>query len=468
MKRRDLLKSGLAALLFGLHFGAFAQHEELHIPDSLAPKSYSSVNDWFEHATWRFHGRSYGMATLNQGNLRDDATWALGGELGLVTAPVGHWHLGLSGFFIFEMMSTDIDQEWNGMRNRYEIGQYDVTDRGNTVGLERLEDLYLEGRWENQTFRIGRQTLETPFFNKQDGRMRPTTEEGLVYEAQVKGWELEGMAIWAFSPRSTVEWYKLSESVGLYGTGYHPVTGERHALEIESAGDVLGAWHAVTPEWKSWKAHAYQMWWPGVFQTQRLGVDRLPAETGGLLSLHYYHQTALGEGGNADPNKAYVTEDHTAVVYSGRMGYAVQNGEERHEWTLNATRITDDGRYVMPREWGRDPFFTFLPRERNEGLADVWAATLKWDYQHNHQEWILAGGLYALPAWDDFTRNKYQTPSYNQLYVEWADALTGFWKGVKLRTMLAYKWSNDSTLPDVVKVNTVNMVNASFIVDYHF
>ncbi len=33
------------------------------------------------------------------------------------------------------------------MRNRYEIGQYDVTDRGNTVGLERLEDLYLEGRW---------------------------------------------------------------------------------------------------------------------------------------------------------------------------------------------------------------------------------------------------------------------------------------------------------------------------------
>ena len=354
------------------------------------------------------------------------------------------------------------------MRNRYEVGQYDVTDRGNTVGLERLEDLYLEGRWQNQTIRIGRQTLETPFFNKQDGRMRPTTEEGLVYEATVKGWELEGMAIWAFSPRSTVEWYKLSESVGLYGTGYHPVTGEKHELAIESGGNILGTWHVVTPEWKSWKAQAYQLWWPGVFQTMRMGIDRLPSETGGLLSFHYYYQTAIGEGGNMDPLKAYLMEDHVARVFSGRLGYALQNGKERHECTLNATRITDDGRYLMPREWGRDPFFTFLPRERNEGLADVWAATLKWDYQHKHQEWILAGGLYSLPDWDDFSQNKYQTPSYNQLYIEWADALTGFWKGVKLRTMLAYKWSNDSTLPEEVRVNTVNMMNASFIVDYHF
>jgi hypothetical protein len=39
---------------------------------------------------------------------------------------------------------------------------------------------------------------------------------------------------------------------------------------------------------------------------------------------------------------------------------------------------------------------------------------------------------------------------------------------VKLRTMFAYKWSQDRTLPDHVKVNTVNMLNASFIVDYHF
>ena len=468
MKRRHSWKSGLAAFLFGLHFGAFAQHEEPHVRDSLAPQSYSSINDWFEHATWRFHSRSYGMATWNRGDLRDDATWAQGGELGLITAPVGHWHLGLSGFFIFEMMSTDIDQEWNGMRNRYEMGQYDVTDHGNTVGLERLEDLYVEGRWSHQRIRLGRQTLETPFFNKQDGRMRPTTEEGLVVEKSMHGWEFESMAIWAFSPRSTVEWYDLSESIGLYGTGSHPITGDAHEIDIVSGSRALGVLHVVTPSWNYWNAHVYQLWWPSVFQTRRIGFDRLPSGTGSLVSLHYYHQSALGDGGNPNPEKAYMPEDHMARVYSGRLGYAVQNGDERQEWTLNATRITDDGRYLMPREWGRDPFFTLLPRERNEGLANVWAATLKWDYQHKHQEWILAGGLYALPAWDDFGRNKYQTPSYNQLYLEWADALTGFWKGVKLRTMLAYKWSHDSNLPDVVKVNTVNMVNASFIVDYHF
>jgi hypothetical protein len=187
-----------------------------------------------------------------------------------------------------------------------------------------------------------------------------------------------------------------------------------------------------------------------------------------LWGVHLYDQCALGQGGNPDPLKAYVLPDHHARVYTAQLGYRIQHVKGFEAFTVNGTRITDDGRYLMPREWGRDPFFTFLPRERNEGLANVWAGTVKYAKQIGHQEWIVAAGAYRLPEWSDYTRNKYHTPSYNQLYLEWADALTGFWKGVKLRTMLAYKWSNDSTLPDVVKVNTVNMLNASFIVDYHF
>ena len=31
--------------------------------------------------------------------------------------------------------------------------------------------------------------------------------------------------------------------------------------------------------------------------------------------------------------------------------------------------------FLMPREWGREPFYTFLPRERNEGLGGVNAWT---------------------------------------------------------------------------------------------
>lgn len=37
----------------------------------------------------------------------------------------------------------------------------------------------------------------------------------------------------------------------------------------------------------------------------------------------------------------------------------------------------------MPREWGREPFFTFLPRERNEGFGDVHALMGKLSYNNS-------------------------------------------------------------------------------------
>lgn len=298
--------------------------------------------------------------------------------------------------------------------------------------------------------------------------MRPTAEEGLMVTRSIKGWTLEGYTIWAFSPRSTVEWYSLKESVGLYGKGIHPLTGESHDLEIESGAPLLWTGHLSSPKWKNNQVDIWSLYWPGVFQTHRLGLEHKPEQDGWLAGFHYYDQTSMGNGGNEDALKAYVLPDHHAQVYSGQWGWVSKEGKKESEWTLNGTRIADGSPYVMPREWGRDPFFTFLARERNEGLADVWAMTAKWDYTHEHQEWIVALGNYRLPAWDDAARNKYQTPSYGQLYLEWADALTGFWEGVHLRAMLAYKWSTDTSLPDHVKVNTVNMLNASFIVDYHF
>ena len=461
MKRRLSWKSGLAAFLFSGSLWAASGPVD-------STETYSSINDWMAKSEWRFHNRTYLMGTWNQGALRDDATWAEGGEMGLLTAPIRGWRFGFSGYFIFNLASTALGEDVGGLRNRYEIGQYDVTDRLAYRELERLEDLFVEKKWTYTSMRLGRQTLETPFFNKQDGRMRPTTEEGIWLQQSLKGWKAQAMAIWAVSPRSTIHWYDLKESIGPFGTGIDPLTGEKHALAIEEGSSALYIANVASPLWENIQLHSWSMIWPGVFQTHRVGMDHQPAQQGVVWAFHLYDQRALGTGGNVDPSKTYVLPDHHARVYSGQMGYKIRHREGFESITLNGTRITDDGRYLMPREWGRDPFFTFLPRERNEGLANVWAGSLKYAYQRGTQEWILAAGAYRLPEWSDYTRNKYRTPSYNQLYVEWADALTGFWKGVKLRTMLAYKWSTDPNLPDFVKVNTVNMLNASFIVDYHF
>jgi hypothetical protein len=43
------------------------------------------------------------------------------------------------------------------------------------------------------------------------------------------------------------------------------------------------------------------------------------------------------------------------------------------ETTLNYNRITSKGRCLILYVWGIDPFFTFLPDERNDGFGDACA-----------------------------------------------------------------------------------------------
>lgn len=40
-------------------------------------------------------------------------------------------------------------------------------------------------------------------------------------------------------------------------------------------------------------------------------------------------------------------------------------------WWANYTRIDGKGSFPSPGEWVRDPFFTFIPGERNEGYNQV-------------------------------------------------------------------------------------------------
>ena len=88
-----------------------------------------------------------------------------------------------------------------------------------------------------------------------------------------------------------------------------------------------------------------------------------------IASFQVVRQDAVSDGGNKDAAKSYFKKGSKSMSFGGKLGWK----NNRWETSLNYNRITAHGRYLMPREWGRDPFFTFLPRERNEGLGDVHA-----------------------------------------------------------------------------------------------
>jgi hypothetical protein len=129
--------------------------------------------------------RYYFSATDNTRTLTDYYAHAIGGALKFETAPLHKIQLGVGGSFVFNLGSSNLklpDPETEQM-NRYEIGLYDIEDPGNKYNIKRLEELYLKYQDNSFSIKAGRQFINTPFINLQDGRMRPTAVEGLWLQA---------------------------------------------------------------------------------------------------------------------------------------------------------------------------------------------------------------------------------------------------------------------------------------------
>ncbi|MBK8290208.1 MAG: hypothetical protein IPK96_03825 [Flammeovirgaceae bacterium] len=131
------------------------------------------------------------------------------------------------------------------------------------------------------------------------------------------------------------------------------------------------------------------------------------------------------------------------------------------------------GRYLFPREWGIEPFYTFMQRERNEGAGDVHAA----NFQHTHfldksKNWevLVAAGMYWMPSTNDARLNKYAMPSYYQLNARSRYRFNGFLRGLNLEVLYVYKGNMDRSIEvqPVYYHNKVDMHNLSVVIDYYF
>ena len=121
-------------------------------------------------------------------------------------------------------------------------------------------------------------------------------------------------------------------------------------------------------------------------------------------------QDAISNGGNPDPAKAYIAPKAKAMAFGGRAMY--QSGGL--ETSINYTRITAGGRYQMPREWGKEPFFTFLMREQIEGAGDVHAFTTRTSYtfKKTRLKADIGIGYYNMPDVRNAVLNKYGIPYF--------------------------------------------------------
>jgi hypothetical protein len=161
----------------------------------------------------------------------------------------------------------------------------------------------------------------------------------------------------------------------------------------------------------------------------------------------------------------YINKGNQSNVISTQLGLKTK----KINTTLNYTHITGDGRYLMPREWGKEVFYTFLPRERNEGFGNVNAFMSKTtaSFFNNKMKASVAYGYYSLPDVKNYRLNKYSLPSYHQINIEASYAFQKALKGLELKFIAAYKIKEGETYNNLKYVyNKVNMVNFNLILDF--
>lgn len=470
------IKLGCYLAIFMFPLWAMAQHDAYSNQQWRGAKK-NTVQDTtsllhaFKSGRFNGHFRNFFMATINQGDLSDYVANAIGGGLRYETAPFKKLQMGISGYFIFNLFSSDLSKKdpITGSQNRYEIGLFNLLDPANTRDLDRLEELFIKYTTAKYRITAGKQIVRFPFINPQDGRMRPTLIEGIYIEALPnKKLTLNTGWFYKISPRGTIEWFGISRSIGVYPQGVNPdgsPSGYRN--NIRSAGiGILDGQYRIS---NTFQMAFHNQYADNLMNTAFIQIDYFKKVKRGRFqgALQYTRQDPIGNGGNQNPLKTYFLPGTHANIFSTRLGWLSGNWQT----SLNYTRITKGGRFLSPREWGRDPFFTFLPRERNEGLGDVHAimgkATRKVPKAHLLLD--LGLGYYHLPSINNYAYNKYRLPSYIQTNADVKYDFQGLFEGLDLEVLYVYKGLAANINGDVKAIiNKVNMSNFNIVLNYHF
>jgi len=196
----------------------------------------------FKGGQFEGHFRSFFMSTQNEKGLAAYYANALGTELRFETNKFHNVQFAIGGMSVFNVGSSNLTKPdaLTGQISRYEIGLFDITNPAKK-DLYRLEELYLKYTIRQSSVKTGRQFINTPFINLQDGRMNSTAVAGIWGEMnEIKKVKIQFGWLWGMSPRSTGLWYNPGQSIGVYPSGMNPDgTKSQYSKNIKSEGIVI-------------------------------------------------------------------------------------------------------------------------------------------------------------------------------------------------------------------------------------
>lgn len=441
--------------------------------DSKVTTDTTSLLYAFKNGDFDGRARYYSSLSINDGSLSDFYANAIGTGLRYETGSFHGFQFAASGFAMFNVASSDLsipDPTTNKI-SRYELGLFDVANPGETKNIAQNEELYLKYNFKKGQLIFGRQFLHTPLLNLQDGRMRPTTVEGIWYGyAPTKKWKFEGGWLYRIFPRSTSKWYRIEESMGLYPLGRN-TSGDPADYKGNLHSNGLGVFSVNYKPIKGLDIQLWDYYLDNIINSAFLqvkGKTKVKDKFSFLYGGQFMRQDAINDGGNSDPDLSYTERGAESMTFGGMVGI------QKKSWTVavNYNRITKHGKFLFPREWGRDPFFTFLPRERNEGFGDVHAISTQVKYNPKESPIFasIGAGYYNLP--DILTQkelNKYAVPSYFQVNFDLKYKHKKWLNGLESHLLVVSKIAEGNTYdnPNFI-FQKVNMLHFNLMLNYYF
>jgi hypothetical protein len=475
-----MMRRVVVSIFFLLAFNAWSQHQDPSwsarnaIINAQCVEADSLCNVLHKMGTFEGHVRNFFMSTINHDEYPDYYALGFGGGLGYYSPIIKNFQIGMSGFIIYNLASSSLEPH-APFANRYEIALFDVADPENHGDLDRLEDLYLRYYFSQDSkshIQIGKFHLKTPLINLQDGRMRPNLQEGLWMEWN--NWKtitLKGGVLWKTSPRGTTRWYDMGQSIGVYPGG-RATNGEKADYAgFGTAKNVMIGNVGLNLN----RNLNYQLWNYYADNLFNVALNKVEWKKKNnqhtwMMGLHYLWQKSLYDD-TLSITRQYIEKGEQSHSLSSRL--SMTNNFRGDEWNINYTRITSHGRFLFPREWGVESFYTFMQRERSEGMGDVHAMML----QHNrmldkkkHLSLQTSAGVFMLPSVDNAKLNKYAMPSYYQLNVRARYKFTGFMQGLQADLLYLYKGNLINGLEEkpLYYHNKVDMHHLSLMLDYYF
>lgn len=364
------------------------------------------------------HFRMFWMSTTYPSDFKND--FALGSSLNLGTritfAERLQLHIGYR--FYGNLWSSDLSSEdpLSGLNNRYEVGLFDLLNYDDRF-FGKLETFSLGYSQSNWGLKIGRMGINTDWINAQDGRLAPTAVEGLhTWFSPNSSWDFGFWAINRIGVRGTSKWLGLGESIGVFPEG-RDVYGNGSQYAGNTSSNWMGILEVSHQVDKLGKISFSETLVQNISNTLWFQIERnqfQSAEKGSWFSgIQFGFQHGIGDGGNADPMLSYKDPSDVNWVVSGKLGYSKKN------WitSISYSHLDGRGRWLIPREWGKDAWYTFIPRERNEGFGNMDALVTYIEYKAGNTGLrpYIHFGFHWLPSLEDFQANKYGFASYRQI-----------------------------------------------------